>query len=534
MPTLPNGVEQFHPDEPWSNAHQNFTHVFKKDASYALRVFSSQSTLTDYNATTANIQFLIKQAIANGITLRAMGNNWSFSKVAVCNGGLISTKALNLRFRLANSSFVPQFLASGKTKQDVIFVQCGITILELSEHLETMSTPRRCLVACGGSNGQSVAGASSTGTHGGALNTGALHDAILGLHIVTGPDTHVWLERSSNPVVSDEFINRLGAERKTDDELFNAAVVSFGSFGVIHGILLETAPLFLLEEHRFDNVVVNDALITAIQTQNIALLKTLIPNWPDETPQRSLYHLELAINPHQFERNNASKGIYIRTFYKIPCPDTYKPVHDPVTGGLTYADDTMGIVSQILDKVGSNVSALVVKPLVNALFKSALRAAQPAPKTMGETFRHTRFRGQIASAAFAVDCANVFAVVDIICALNAKTPLAGGLAFRFVKGTKATLGFTKFAKTCVIEMDGLDAKMTRAFFEKVWVTLEEKNIPYTLHWGKMNFILNSQRVKNMYGNNNVTKWIQARHQLLSEPARKVFTNDFMIDCGLDV
>ena len=83
-------------------------------------------------------------------------------------------------------------------------------------------------------------------------------------------------------------------------------------------------------------------------------------------------------------------------------------------------------------------------------------------------------------------------------------------------------------------MDGLDAKVTRAFFEKVWLTLEEKNIPYTLHWGKMNFILNAPRVRKLYGDDKVNAWIQARHNLLSEQTRKVFTNDFMIECGLDL
>lgn len=98
--SLPKGVESFQPEDPWSNAHQNFKHHYTPGASYALRVFSDISTIEDYNTTTANIQWLIRQAIASGTTLRAIGNNWSFSKVAVCNGGMISTKALNLRFRL--------------------------------------------------------------------------------------------------------------------------------------------------------------------------------------------------------------------------------------------------------------------------------------------------------------------------------------------------------------------------------------------------------------------------------------------------
>ena len=287
MATLPKGVEAFQTEDPWSNAHQNFTHRFT-GKSYALRVFSNESNIDDYNATTSNIQWLIKQAIESGTTLRAIGNNWSFSPVAMCPGGIISTKGLNLRFRLGNSSIHPAWFARGKTKDDLLFVQCGMTILELSELLETTFDPPRCLIACGGSNGQSIAGATSTGTHGGALGVGAVHEAIVGLHIVTGPDTHVWLERSSNPVASQEFVDKLGAElKREDDDLFNAAVVSFGSFGVIHGILIETARLYLLEEHRFDNVVYNDTLVEALQTQDLSKLAAILPDWPEETPERS-------------------------------------------------------------------------------------------------------------------------------------------------------------------------------------------------------------------------------------------------------
>ena len=58
------------------------------------------------------------------------------------------------------------------------------------------------------------------------------------------------------------------------------------------------------------------------------------------------------------------------------------------------------------------------------------------------------------------------------------------------------------------------------------------NIPYTLHWGKMNFNLNTSQIQKMYGDENINKWKASRKALLSEDAQKVFTNDFMIQCGL--
>lgn len=545
MAELPNGIEHFQAAEPWENAHQNFKHHFKPGASYLLRVFSSESTLPDYNATTANFRWLIKNAIETNTPIRAMGNNWSFSPVAMCEGGLISTKALNLRFKLGKSSIAPTYFQNGRTKDDLFFVQCGMTILELNELLETRH--RRCLRATGGSNGQTIAGATSTGTHGAAFRFGAVHDAIVGLHIVTGPDRHVWLERASYPVASDEFINAIGAEAIRDDEMFNAAVVSMGSFGIIHGVMLETEPLFLLEEYRFDNIPYNQAVREAISTQDIPGLRLLLNQladqsnlpenekvrMPEESPDKVLFHMEVALNPHNLENDNTEKGIYIRTFFKIPCPPDYVPVHNQIESARTYSEDTSGIISKVLDAVGPVVNMVVIKPLVNTLFQSTLRAAFPAPKTIGETFRHTRFRGQIASAALAVDVADTFNVIEVIREINEETPLAGGIALRFVKGTPATLGFTKFPKTCVLEMDGVDAQVTRSFFEKVWLKLEAENIPYTLHWGKLNFILNEERVRRMYGEKAVNSWLTCREKLLDAQTRQIFDNTFMHHVGLD-
>ncbi|WP_187261615.1 FAD-binding protein [Pontibacter beigongshangensis] len=545
MPQLPQGIEPFYPEDPWENAHQNFKHRFQPGTSYTLRVSSKESRLEDYNATTANMQWLIRNAIQTRTPLRAMGNNWSFSPVAMCNGGMLNTRPLNLRFNLGNSSLSDAYKQSGKTKEELIFVQCGMSILELNELLETQY--RRSIIASGGSNGQSVAGATATGTHGGALYTGAVHDAIVGLHLVTGPNRHVWLERASAPVVSDEFVRALGAEALRDDDLFNAAVMSFGSFGIIHGVLLQVEPLFLLQEYRFDHVPYTPELKHAIAQLDMEALRTILNQladaggepgqqrvrMPAQSENNKLYHLEIALNQHNFEPDSKEKGIYIRTFYKIPCPPAYKPVHNRIDSGRTFSPDLNGIISQLLDALGPTLNMLTIKPLVNALFQSTLRSAQPQPMTIGETFRHTRFKGQIASAAMAVATTDVFKVMEVILELNKRQPFAGGIALRFVKGTPALLGFTRFPNSCVLEMDGVDATITRKFFSDVWHRLEALQIPYTLHWGKLNFILNEQRVRQMYGNENVDIWLRSRAALLDEPSRNVFTNDFMIQCGLD-
>ncbi|WP_205510016.1 FAD-binding protein [Longitalea arenae] len=528
--SLPEGILPL-PITDWQNGHQNFRVTLTKDASFNLRLpFPFAETEKNYHATTKNFQWLIQHAIDNNLRLRAMGNGWSFSDVGVCNGGLVDTRELRTFFSIGNNFLSPEYLASGKTAQDLVFTQCGMSILQLNKELEQENGWLRCLRASGASNGQTIAGATATGTHGAGLWAGAVHDAIVGLHIITGANRHVWLERASNPVASAAFIDWLGAELFRDDDLFNAAVVSFGSFGFIHGVLLETEPIYLLEKYTAANIPFNDNLKQAINEWNFDALNDHLP-FPPESPGRSLYHFEVLVNPHRFAIDDASKGIFLKVMYKTPYRTDYpKPVLP--NGNFQYGDELLGLLQTILDNIGKKLTQKLVPPLVTKLFPLAFAANEKSIGTIGETFTNTRFRGQAASAAIAIDTANASRAIEEIVQLNNKTAFAGALALRFVKGTKATLGFNKFEKSCVLEMDGVDAATSRRFFTSVWNRFEEIGLPYTIHWGKINFHLTEARVRAMYGNTAVNKWLTARHKLLDDVTQRVFNNDFMERTGL--
>jgi hypothetical protein len=89
---LPNGISLL-PITSWQNGHQNFTVQLQKDASFNMRLpFAFTEQEKNYQATTKNFQWLIQHAMDNGLRLRAMGNGWSFSDVAVCKGGIVDTR----------------------------------------------------------------------------------------------------------------------------------------------------------------------------------------------------------------------------------------------------------------------------------------------------------------------------------------------------------------------------------------------------------------------------------------------------------
>jgi hypothetical protein len=526
---IPPGIKPFQPDSPWKNVHENFSNVFTPGCSWTLDHADPTLSLADlYKRATGNLQWVIGEAINKSVTLRPIGANWSFSPVAMCDGGMVQTKLLDLIFNVNSTHVAPGYQ---KTPDDLLFVECGTQIARLNKYLEIERQPARCIRASGGSNGQTLAGCIATGTHGAALFTGAVHDAVVGIHLITGPNTHVWLERATYPVASDKFINWLGTTPLRDDDLFNSALVSFGSFGIIHGLMIETDPLFLLKEYRISTAVYNAELMNAFSALDIPRLQQLLPGMPASVPGHELYHMEINFNPYTVRRGS-STGLYVFMFYKVPVPPghvvDHSGTHDPAP-----SPEFIWLMKSLLSFLGPGASYNQVKKFVTQEFEKNIRPATPVAKSIGAIFRDTRFTGNIASFAFAVSTSDLPKVIEEIRKEIADNAFAGAVAVRFVKGTKATLGFTKFENTSVVEMDGLDSKDNHNVFKNVIKRMETAGIPFSIHWGKLNAPLNKGRTLAIYGKNKLKTWKDNRDRLLTAQARAVFVNAFMERCGLN-
>ena len=212
----------------WINRHHTFTQPI--DNLFDLINGNTGNGFVDYNAMTDAIQAFLGKAIAENKTVRALGGGWSFTKVAAADW-ILNTKMLNMLFPIRNTQSLS--LQYKGTPNNLLFAQCGNSIQELNNWLKQNN---RSLKTSGASNGQTITGCFSTGTHGSAIDTGSVQDFIVGMHIITGPENHIWLERESYPVVSDALIQKFQTKLVADDDLFNAALVSFGSFGFIHGV----------------------------------------------------------------------------------------------------------------------------------------------------------------------------------------------------------------------------------------------------------------------------------------------------------
>jgi FAD/FMN-containing dehydrogenase len=496
-------------DKEWTNRHETFTQKIQN--LYNLANDNSGSPLADYNDATIAIQKIIGDAIASNQQLRALGGEWSWTKVAATGGILLNTKPLNISFQIGKNNVSTDYT---KTPDDLYFAQCGVSVKEISDRLRTRN---RSLKTSGASNGQTIAGAMSTGTHGAAIDVGSIPDYVVGLHLIVSPSRHVWLERKTYPVVSESFVKNINAELVQDDSLFNAALVSFGCFGFIHGVMIETDPLFLYQCYRL-KVPANDDLYSLMETLDFTTTRVPLPHGTERP-----YHFQTLIN--QYDSSNSAN---VTAMYKRPFGTPYTPPSSATSFGP--GDDAPSFIGTITQSIPA-----LVPFVVNKLIGAAYAPYDNVWGTHGEIFNNTDTHGKVLSSAMGVPLNYVNQLRRLIIDLNqAKGPFAGVLAFRYVKGTQATLGFTAFPETCVVELDGVFSDKSFRFYEALWDELFRQNIPFTFHWGKL-LQLDPVKLRKLYPGSKVDDWLAARKTLMQDPAvMQVFTNDLMIQWGLDV
>jgi FAD/FMN-containing dehydrogenase len=462
------------------------------------------------NACTHDLQFAIRAAKAKGQRLRAAGSAWSLSRAGVTDGIMVDTSRLKGSIKIGETNLDPAYKGDSGKRPGLFMFQCGTLVAEVNKLVESDAF-KRSLWTSGAANGQTIVGATSTGTHGSALGFGALHDHIVAIHLLAGPDKQFLLERASYPVLKPGFAAALGAELRRDDDLFNAALVSFGSFGIIHNVVIETRPRFLLRAETFAPVQ-QDADLRA-------LIATLDPEkHPRLKGKGKPYFLQIVINPH-------SSDAMINAMYELEWDDAHHPdyaLKEDAKVGPGY--DGIGLVGKILDSGSA---------LIPPFFKLAggIVATDPKIGSRGELFSYKAPRTRVGSGSVAVAHADALKTLDILAAVNKKHPAPLVFGCRFVRRSPALLAFTRFDTTLVVSLDGVFNQASQTFFEKAAEALEANGVTYAQHWGKVNAYTEA-RLRKVYGG-NFDRWIGARHQLLPDPAdRAVFTNPYMIERGL--
>jgi FAD/FMN-containing dehydrogenase len=507
----PKPLVNFEPGYPWRNKHKNVAATTVRLYNAWNRTSTGQEPARQrWKAGLNALRQIVLDAEAAGRRVRAYGGAWSLSEAAVCPDFLVNTKPLNyVSIGLTQSQVLS---AWADRAPRLVFAQCGIHVMELHSAVEGAGL---ALATCGASNGQTFAGAVATGTHGAAWTFGSMQETVRGIHLVVERGKHLYIERASEPVVSKAYVDALGAELRRDDALFDAALVSFGSFGLVHGLLFEAVPLYELVRHRFR---ADHAQALAFTNLDFAAFSRARTGLPPAFP----YHFEITLNPYRSAKGE--RGAFVTAMYQLPGG---KPKRDgSSSGGLEPGDDLLGFLGALTNAVPS-----AIPELTSRLAEAQLKPANGERATPGRTFGSTSIRGDVLSSELAVSVADSRRALETIVGVAKAFPFPGLVAARFVKASPATLAFTRFSPvSCTIELPGAGSSRTTQFHERVFKALDKANIPFTLHWGQCGDFSRA-RVRAMYGA-NVDAWLDARRKLLSPAGRRLFSNDFLVKMGL--
>lgn len=505
----------------WDTIHQNGP--FPSQVMYETTLAKNKGDkIKRYNDASVEIQRLLDVCVRDGVGFRAMGSGWSLSNIAHHHERMHNNSAMNIHIPIQDKNLHP---STSFLSENLFMFQCGNTIKEVSRHLANNG---KSLKASGTNNGQTIVGAVSTGVHGSAIDVGSVQDCIVGIHLIIGPGPNdlVYIERQSEPALSDAFATSINCRVIRDDGLFNSAIVGLGSFGFVMGLVLEAEDQYLLKRYvRKINKI--DALQLATSF-TFAQSNFKIPIEVDSNGEgKRPYHYKLYVNPY-----NENEDFVVEIIYKHPY-DTDYPDPRPNVKAFLFSD-LPGLIANIAAKYKRLIPAII-----NALKANIFpELDKDTTGTIGQLFSDGVAEGKVFAWAFGVkqeDTVRSLNLFNLI--VNRLGPVPGAIGIRFVKAARATLAFTQFPVTCVLEMDGLqwqgNANM-RTMQEIETAIIRDfikEGIEFSWHWGK-NADWGYPGLLNYMYKSKVDTWKEHRKQLLSPVMQKVFSNNFTETAGL--
>lgn len=432
----------------------------------------------------------VREALAlaerRGWRVRARGTGWSFSPIVPGEGLLLDLRALDGLALLAGEERGP-----GVEEGEALLLGPGTTLTAACAFAEVHG---RSLRVTNGRGGLTVAGALATGSHGAAVDLPPLGDDLLGIALLLRSDRAVWVE-GERPVLSDAALRARGWQRLADPELLDAARVHLGCLGVVLALALATVPAFDLDHHwqRLPLAPLPADLLRAPSTATL----------PAPQGTGPLYHANLVINPHD------PGPARLSTAWTAP---PLSPPSAPVV-----RDGWLPEAGALLTGIPRRWPG-AVRPILEALLAGAARPAHLRGR-LGTVFPARVPRGyRPISQEFALDAARAPEAVEAALRILRDRPDGfahpGFLALRWMRGTRALLGFTRFQRTLTMELPTLRCPGVERTFGRLHAALAP--LGAIEHPGQHNHD-DAASFAAAFGA-RLVRWREARHRLLGADA----------------
>lgn len=538
---------------------------------------------------------IVEEANRLARRVRAVGSGWSFGDVMTTPDFLVETSAIRgiVAFsqgrqtwgptgplptgpdlpessRVLNEVLRDEVLASDRR---FVHVRAGTTIRELYEALDRpgRGTPRRerwTLPTMGGASGQTIAGAISTGTHGGHFDLPPIADMVRAIQLVDPSGKVRWIERGGPGAISDR--ERLKRRLRIDDDKihlddkwFNAAVVAVGTFGIITDYVLEVRAQYGLSEVSYDTTW-ND--IKPLLTSGEIFTSTRFDKddpgrrWIDDHPAggREPACVGIFINPYRLSDNygtadsSPNRRVFLVTHASS---NAFNGAHSGPSGASIF--DQMHLIADFESSGSLRDTRLVVDRVIDMLRSGEGTGGHYRVSHSVLDTTSSNDRPPVLSLEIAVTTADNRHVrmVDRLLQIfdqriksewdrGNKGKFAGGLNLRFTRPTTAYLGMQSPVsnaadeRICHIEVvvmreqwitgRPIGADYTKHDMESITEELTDAferatdELGARLHWGQLSRTRRHDADKYPH----FDSWMQIKNLLTNNGSIRTFENDF--------
>lgn len=458
--------------------------------------------------------------------LKAVGSTWSLSEIITPNNVIVDPGRMNAIFRVSPAWFDQYPRPGTPTGAVPMICEGGARIHDINQVLGGMGL---ALQTSGASDGHRIAGCVATGSHGSAIQIGAVHDTVLALLLVVAPNQAILVQPATATPFKDDlahwFEQQIGIPVRSlkDNDAFHAAQVSLGALGFVHSVIIETVPLYRLEGRMIPRPLGDTAVLEAIRTLNTQPLHADRGERP--------YHFSVVVNPYA---TGGTPGLFVGLYWKTGAGGNFT---GPSPALSMAPSDTAGVLSSLLPVIDGGLGGAIVGQVISSVLGSQNPAKQFPPLFPGQVFGPTSLPAGVGqSTEIVVPHARALDALQVILrTLDAERlagrHLLGAMGCRFVPRSQALLGMNISDMNMYMELGSLTSPAIPIIHAACWKALDEARIPYTCHWGQQHQ-LSAAHVSAYYGE-RVQRWKNARNALLgSDAAKTVFGSPWLTQVGL--
>lgn len=436
----------------------------------------------------------VKEANAGKLSVRCVGSGHSFSDVATTDGILLDPHGMKKVLNLDASLLLDPARAG-----TLFSVESGITLHELDDTLDKLGLG---LIQMGAYDGQTLAGAICTGTHGTGVSLGPMASYVRALTIVTSAGTVCQVEPSSaSGAITDpakfaaQQQQRPATARtvlKQDDDWFQTAVLGVGCTGLIYSYIIEVRPAYLLEEDR-------TATTWEKVKAEIAAAHAAAPSQSPFPPTAfDFRHFDISVNPYAVDGTHMCIVTTKNISDGPPAPHGWRGLPNWINGVLAGWDAAQSVLATFLNSLPWTSPDVINKALNTLVNRNYI----------DKSFRVMNVGiGQVEAMALelSIPADGWVATVDRLLAVfqeEAATKgwfLAGPIALRFVAAADAFLAPQQGRPTVMAELIMLGGVASGSELVKaVKARMVTKGSGIRVHWGLDLDTVTADEARDMY------------------------------------